>query len=49
MLVMNFFIPSGSAKAFLLVPLIVPVAEEFDIPAQLTSPILLSGLAIGYT
>lgn len=34
-LVMNFFISSGSAKAFLLIPLIVPMAQIFDIPAQL--------------
>ncbi|MBR5317685.1 MAG: AbgT family transporter [Lachnospiraceae bacterium] len=34
-LFMNFFIPSGSAKAFLLMPLIVPIAEAFDISAQL--------------
>ena len=34
-LLMNFFIPSGSAKAFLLMPLIVPVAQIFDISAQL--------------
>lgn len=34
-LVMNFFIPSGSAKAFMLIPLIVPMAEIFGIPAQL--------------
>lgn len=34
-LVMNFFIPSGSAKAFLLMPLIVPAAEAFGISAQL--------------
>lgn len=34
-LVMNFFIPSGSAKAFLLIPLIVPAAEVFGISAQL--------------
>ena len=34
-LVLNFFIPSGSAKAFLLMPLIVPLAEAFDISAQL--------------
>lgn len=34
-LVMNFFISSGSAKAFLLMPLIVPVAQLFDISAQL--------------
>ncbi|MBO5159817.1 MAG: TIGR00366 family protein [Lachnospiraceae bacterium] len=34
-LVMNFFIPSGSAKAFLLMPLIVPTAEVFGISSQL--------------
>lgn len=34
-LVMNFFISSGSAKAFLLMPLIVPVAQLFGISAQL--------------
>ena len=34
-LVMNFFISSGSAKAFLLMPLIIPVAEVFGISAQL--------------
>ena len=34
-LVMNFFIPSGSAKAFLLIPLIVPLAQVFHISAQL--------------
>jgi uncharacterized ion transporter superfamily protein YfcC len=34
-LVMNFFIASGSAKAFLLMPLIIPVAEAFGISAQL--------------
>ena len=34
-LVMNFFISSGSAKAFLLMPLIVPVADVFGISAQL--------------
>ena len=34
-LVMNFFIPSGSAKAFLMMPLIVPVAQVFGISAQL--------------
>lgn len=34
-LVMNFFIPSGSAKAFLLIPLIVPIAQVFGISAQL--------------
>ena len=34
-LVMNFFIPSGSAKAFMLIPLIVPMAGIFGISAQL--------------
>ena len=34
-LAMNFFIPSGSAKAFLLMPLIVPTAAAFDISPQL--------------
>lgn len=34
-LFLNFFIPSGSAKAFLLMPLIVPLAQAFDISAQL--------------
>ena len=32
---MNFFIPSGSAKAFMLIPLIVPMAKVFGISAQL--------------
>lgn len=34
-LIMNFFIPSGSAKAFMLIPLIVPMAQVFDLSAQL--------------
>ena len=34
-LVMNFFIPSGSAKAFLLLPLILPVAQIFELSPQL--------------
>lgn len=34
-LVMNFFIPSGSAKAFMLIPLIVPLAQVFDLSSQL--------------
>lgn len=34
-LVMNFFIPSGSAKAILLIPLIVPIANAFGLSAQL--------------
>ncbi len=32
---MNFFIGSGSAKAFMLIPLIVPLAQIFGISAQL--------------
>ena len=35
-LVLNFFISSGSAKAFLLMPLIVPMAQMFGIESQLT-------------
>ena len=34
-LVMNFFIPSGSAKAFMLIPLIVPLAQIFGVSSQL--------------
>ena len=34
-LVANFFIPSGSAKAFMLIPLVVPMASVFGISAQL--------------
>lgn len=34
-LVLNFFIPSGSAKAFLLMPLITPIAQVFNISSQL--------------
>lgn len=34
-LVMNFFISSGSAKAFLLIPIIVPLAQLFGISMQL--------------
>ena len=34
-LFLNFFIASGSAKAFLLIPLIVPIAQVFGIPSQL--------------
>ena len=34
-LVMNFFIGSGSAKAFMLIPLIVPLAQVFEISPQL--------------
>ena len=32
---MNFFISSGSAKAFMLIPLIVPMAQIFGISTQL--------------
>ena len=35
-LVMNFFIASGSAKAFMLIPLIAPLAQIFGISAQLS-------------
>lgn len=35
-LVMNFFISSGSAKSFLLIPLIVPMAQLFSIEPQLS-------------
>ena len=34
-LIMNFFISSGSAKAFMLIPLIVPMAQIFGISTQL--------------
>ena len=34
-LVMNFFIGSGSAKAFMLIPLIMPLAQIFGISSQL--------------
>ena len=34
-LILNFCIPSGSAKAFMLIPLIVPMAQIFGISAQL--------------
>ena len=34
-LIMNFFIPSGSAKAFMLIPLIVPLAQIFGVSTQL--------------
>ncbi|MBQ6453610.1 MAG: YfcC family protein [Coriobacteriales bacterium] len=35
-LIMNFFVPSGSAEAFMLMPLFVPLAQIFGIPVQLT-------------
>ena len=34
-LILNFFIPSGSAKAFMLIPLIIPIAQIFGISTQL--------------
>lgn len=34
-LIMDFFVSSGSAKAFLLIPLITPMAQLFGINAQL--------------
>lgn len=34
-LVMNFFIASGSAKAFMLIPIIVPLTQVFNISPQL--------------
>ena len=34
-LVMNFFIPSGSAKAFMLIPIIMPIAQICGISPQL--------------
>ena len=34
-LVMNFFVASGSAKAIMLIPLIVPLAQAFGISSQL--------------
>ncbi|MBR6772160.1 MAG: YfcC family protein [Clostridia bacterium] len=34
-LIMNFFIPSGSAKAFMLIPIIVPMAKVFGVSSQL--------------
>lgn len=34
-LFMNFFIPSGSAKAFLLMPLLIPLSIQFGLSPQL--------------
>ena len=34
-LVMNFFVSSGSAKAFMLMPIIIPIASVFGISSQL--------------
>ena len=35
-IVINFFVPSGSAEAFLLIPMIVPLAGAFGVSAQLS-------------
>ena len=35
-LIMNFFISSGSAKAFLLIPLMIPITAHFGINSQLS-------------
>ena len=35
-LAMNFFISSGSAKAFLLIPLLIPITTHFGINSQLS-------------
>ena len=35
-IVINFFVPSGSAEAFLLIPIIVPLAGAFGVSAQLS-------------
>ena len=34
-IVVNFFVPSGSAEAILLIPIIVPMTRMFGISAQL--------------
>lgn len=34
-MVINFFVPSGSAEAFLLIPIIVPLASAFGVSSQL--------------
>lgn len=34
-LIMNFFVPSGSAEAFMLMPIFIPIAEVFGISLQL--------------
>lgn len=34
-IVINFFVPSGSAEAFLLIPMIVPLADAFGVSSQL--------------
>jgi len=35
-LVLNFFVPSGSAEAILLIPLLVPMGEMFGISKQIS-------------
>ena len=35
-LTLNFFISSGSAKAFLLIPLLIPITTHFGINSQLS-------------
>ncbi len=35
-LVLNFFVSSGSAKAILLIPLLIPMAQMFGVSSQLT-------------
>lgn len=42
-LVMNFFIASGSAKAFLLIPLLAPLAELTGVPA----PVVILAFCFG--
>lgn len=34
-LILEFFVPSGSAKAFLLIPLLVPVGNIYNLPTNL--------------
>ncbi len=34
-LLMEFFVPSGSAKAFLLIPLLIPIGTVYGLPANL--------------
>jgi uncharacterized ion transporter superfamily protein YfcC len=46
-LIMNFFISSGSAKAFLLMPLIVPLSNMFEISSQLS--VLAFGFGDGFS
>lgn len=46
-LIMNFFISSGSAKAFLLIPIIVPMTQMFGISSQLA--VLAFGFGDGFS